>query len=81
MLFLTERQAFADALRGLTEGLTQVIEVPAVVRPRERRPRSLRMLGRSLPNDTRHCWFLMAAGGPEAPGEAADDRTHDHSGR
>lgn len=81
MLFLTERQAFADALRGLTEGLTRVIEVPVVVRPRERRPRSMRLLGRNLPNDTRQCWFLMAAASPESPGEASDDRTPHQSGR
>ncbi len=72
MLFLNERQTFTDALRALNDGLTKVIEVPAVVRPRERRPRSLRLVGRSLPNDTRHCWFLTLAAETGATGDAAD---------
>ena len=75
MLFLNDRQAFAEALRALNDGLTKVIEVPAVVRPRERRPRSLRLVGRSLSHDTRHCWFLMLTPERPVPRDAADAET------
>jgi hypothetical protein len=29
------------------------------VRPRERRPREMRLIGRRLQHDTRWCWFLV----------------------
>jgi PAS domain-containing protein len=65
-LFLTERGPFAEALAAMKAGLTTMIEIPAVVRPRERRPRELRMIGRRLRADGRTCWFLTPpAAGPE----------------
>ena len=66
MLFTTERRAFSDALAALTEGVTRVVEVTAVIRPRERRPREVRLIGRKLQHDTRYCWFLsLVAAVPE----------------
>ena len=63
-LFLTERATFAQALAAMNEGLTTMVDVPAVIRPRERRPRELRVIGRRLRADSRNCWFLT----PTEPG-------------
>ena len=67
VLFMTERPAFSEALSALNEGLTQVVELSVVVRPRERRPREIRMIGRRMQNDDRRCWFFT-------PLEAGSDK-------
>ncbi|HEU4689915.1 MAG TPA: PAS domain-containing protein [Vicinamibacterales bacterium] len=61
VLFMTARPAFTDALSALNEGLTRTVELAAVVRPRERRPREVRIVGRRMQNDDRRCWFFTQA--------------------
>jgi PAS domain-containing protein len=59
MLFVSDREALFAALRTLGEGGTPVVEVDVVVRPRERRPRKLRLRGCHLQHDLRCVWFLL----------------------
>lgn len=59
MLFMTERMKFNDSLMALKDGLTTVVELPAVLRPRERRARPVWLVGRRLENDSRCCWFIL----------------------
>ncbi|HVL69767.1 MAG TPA: PAS domain-containing protein [Vicinamibacterales bacterium] len=58
MLFFTDRGGFTDALTALNEGVTSIVEIAALVRPRERRPRPVRVVGRRLQHDPRRCWFI-----------------------
>lgn len=67
MLFMTERSQFVESLAALNEGLTRVASVDSVIRPRERRPRSVQVVGRRLHNDPRFCWFILD--GPPRPHE------------
>lgn len=60
-LFATGRQEFEDALTALNQGIARVIEFDAVLRPRERRPRRVHVVGRSLSDDPRRCWFFTSA--------------------
>ena len=69
MLFTVERQRFQESLASLNDGLTTVVEVPAVLRPRERRPRSVRLVGRRLNHDNRRCWFILEV--PDPPFSAS----------
>jgi PAS domain-containing protein len=65
MLFITDRGALFAALRALCEGDgVPAVDVEITVRPRERRPRKMKLCGRRLPHDTRCVWFLheMPAG-------------------
>ena len=67
MLFITDRGALFSALRTLGEGEgVPAVDVEVTVRPRERRPRKMKLCGRRLPHDTRCVWFLH-----ELPGVAA----------
>ena len=58
MLFVSDRQKFMDANAALV-ALVDRVEFVSVVRPRERRPRPVRLLGRRMQNDTRVIWFLL----------------------
>ena len=64
VLFLAERNPFHDALSALDEGLTRTVELQSVVRPRERRPRPVRIVGRSL-RGNRRCWFISVTEGQD----------------
>jgi PAS domain-containing protein len=59
MLFVTDRAVLFSALRSLCEtpGVPS-IEVAITVRPRERRPRKMKLSGRRLEYDPRCVWFL-----------------------
>jgi PAS domain-containing protein len=59
MLFVTDRDALFGALHSLREGSARTVEAEMVVRPRERRPRRLRVLGCRLEHDLRCVWFLQ----------------------
>jgi PAS domain-containing protein len=59
MLFVTDRAILFGALRSLCEtpGIAS-IDVDITVRPRERRPRRMKLSGRRLEQDDRCVWFL-----------------------
>ena len=61
MLFITDRGTLFTALRTLCEGDTVVpaVDVEITLRPRERRPRKMKLSGRRLQHDTRCVWFLL----------------------
>jgi PAS domain-containing protein len=59
MLYIANRIAFFDALAALRTSEQPQIELSVAVRPRERRPREMRLIGRRLQHDTRWCWFLV----------------------
>lgn len=62
MLFVTDRGALFSALRTLCEGNNvPSVDVEITLRPRERRPRKMKLSGRRLQHDTRCVWFLMDA--------------------
>lgn len=58
-LFLSDRPAFFDALEVLRGERSRVVDVPMQVRPRERRPRQMRITGHKLRHDARLCWILL----------------------
>jgi PAS domain-containing protein len=59
MLFVTDRSVLFAALRALCEVDTvSSVDVEITVRPRERRPRKMRLSGRRLRYDARCVWFL-----------------------
>jgi PAS domain-containing protein len=62
MLFITDRATLFAALRSLcdNEGVAEV-DVEITVRPRERRPRRMKLCGRRLEHDTQCVWFLHDA--------------------
>jgi hypothetical protein len=59
MLFVSDRALFFGALRSLCEtaGVAS-IDVDITVRPRERRPRKMKLSGRRVESDSRCLWFL-----------------------
>jgi PAS domain-containing protein len=59
MLFITDRGPLFAALRSLcdAEGVPAV-DIDITVRPRERRPRKMKLSGRRLQHDVRCVWFL-----------------------
>jgi nitrogen-specific signal transduction histidine kinase len=60
MLFFTDRSILFGALRTLCEGeVVTAVDVEITVRPRERRPRKMKLFGRRLSHDTRCVWFLI----------------------
>ena len=63
MLFTTERVRFSDSLGALNDRLTSIVELALVVRPRERRARAVRLIGRRLEHDARRCWFIIETAG------------------
>lgn len=64
VLFMSDRTAFAEADTALSECVAATVRFEAVLRPRERRPRPVVVVGRSLKDDSRRCWFLT----PGEPG-------------
>jgi hypothetical protein len=62
MLFITDRGPLFGALRSLCEGPgVPAIDIDITVRPRERRPRRMKLCGRRLQHDLRCVWFLHEA--------------------
>jgi PAS domain-containing protein len=62
MLFITDRGTLFAALRSLCEAEgVSAVDVDITVRPRERRPRKMKLCGRRLHHDTRCVWFLHEA--------------------
>ena len=57
-LFVSDRSAFFDALSVLGSGKDQTVEIAVLIRPRERRPRQMRLTGHRLRYDRRLCWVL-----------------------
>ena len=62
MLFITDRAPLFNALRNLceTDRLTAV-DLDVTVRPRERRPRRMKLAGRRLEHQTECLWFFQGA--------------------
>jgi len=62
MFFITDRGPLFAALKSLcdAEGV-RAVDVDVTVRPRERRPRKMRLCGRRLQHDPRCVWFLHEA--------------------
>ncbi len=59
MLFVTDRTALFSALRTMYESPgVPSIDVEITVRPRERRPRRMKLSGRRMQYDPRCVWFL-----------------------
>ena len=69
MLFVTDRDRLFGALNRLADGSAQAVEADMVVRPRERRPRKLRVSGSRLEHDLRFVWFLQEPATPSASAE------------
>ena len=62
MLFVTGRTVLFSALRSLVETPSlPAVDVDITVRPRERRPRKMKLSGRRLKFDSRCVWFLHEA--------------------
>lgn len=60
MLFITDRNTLFTALRTLCEGEgVPAVDVEITLRPRERRPRKMKLSGRRLHHELRCVWFLM----------------------
>ena len=58
LLFLADRPAFEQALSALNQGISRMVVIDILLRPRERRPRGVRLSGRRLTSDERYCWFI-----------------------
>jgi PAS domain-containing protein len=59
MLFVTDRAVLFTAMRSLCEAPSvPSVDVDITVRPRERRPRRMKLSGRRLESDSRCVWFL-----------------------
>ncbi len=69
MLFVTDRSVLFSALRSMSE-LPSVpsVDVEITVRPRERRPRKMKLSGRRLDSDPRCVWFFHELS-PESPAQ------------
>lgn len=59
MLYVPDREKLFATLRRLAERVVPEIEVDMLVRPRERRPRRLRVRACLTEHDTRLVWFLQ----------------------
>ena len=57
-LFVADRSAFFDAISQLRGDGVQTFELAVQIRPRERRPRQMRLTGHRLRYDRRLCWIL-----------------------
>src|SRR5687767_6965155 len=57
-LFVADRPAFFDALSVLRSDRSQTVDLQVQIRPRERRPRHLRLVGHRMRYDRRLCWIL-----------------------
>jgi PAS domain-containing protein len=69
-LFLADRLSFLDAVSVLKSGASQVVDIAVQVRPRERRPRQMRVTGHKLRHHARLCW-IFTEGQPAAPDSGA----------
>ena len=65
LLFLSGRDKFQIALIELGGGTIWSLDLDGEVRPRERRPRGVRMLGRRLDGEENLCWFLLEVPPPQ----------------
>ena len=71
MLFITDRGPLFAALRSLCEAEgVLAVDIDITVRPRERRPRKMKLCGRRLQHDGRCVWFLHE-------GSSAHDESHE----
>jgi PAS domain-containing protein len=68
ILFLADRTALMDAFGALAAGIVRAVDFNAVVRPRERRVRPVRVSGRRLESDDRLCWILLEPTSAEPAG-------------
>lgn len=57
-LFVSDRSVFFDALSTLRSGRSLTVDIAVQMRPRERRPRHMRLTGHRLRHDSRLCWIL-----------------------
>ena len=57
-LFVSDRGAFFDAISQLRGDGVHTFELAVQIRPRERRPRQMRLIGHRLRYDQRLCWIL-----------------------
>lgn len=77
-LYVTSRAAFFDAINELRTA--EAVDVVVEVRPRERKPKKMRLVGQRLQHDARLCWFLRDARDNGAlPAGAAASLSHDQS--
>ncbi|MEO8077869.1 MAG: PAS domain-containing protein [Acidobacteriota bacterium] len=68
MLFITDRDALFAAMESLRRGgMSTTVELQLTVRPRERRPRISRVIGRTTEHDPRWTWFLQESPQIETP--------------
>jgi PAS domain-containing protein len=67
MLFVTDREALFSSLGSLRDGPVRTVEADLMVRPRERRPRRLHVVGRRLDHDLRCLWFLQEPAVADTP--------------
>ena len=69
MLFVMDRSVLFSALRSMCE-LPSVpsVDVEITLRPRERRPRKMKLSGRRLDSDPRCVWFFHELP-PESPAQ------------
>jgi PAS domain-containing protein len=72
MLFTVDRARFQESLTALNEGLTAIVEVPATLRPRERKARHVRLIGRRFEHDARRCWFILDTSNAAAMPDSGD---------
>jgi PAS domain-containing protein len=77
MLFLADRQGFEQAISALNQGVSRAVTVEMMLRPRERRPRAVRITGRRLASHAQLCWFLTSMEGP-VPGTSSSPSTDAH---
>lgn len=61
-LFVTDRAEFFKAISALRDRRSEAVEVIVQVRPRERRTRAVRIMGRRVAAGTRLCWILQTVG-------------------
>lgn len=74
MLFITDRGVLFGALRSLCEGEgVAAVDIDITLRPRERRPRRMKLSGRRLEHEERCVWFLH-----DAKSAAAEDANLNH---
>ena len=71
MLFVMDRVRFTDALSLLSIGEGSVFAT-VVIRPRERRARTVKLVGRRHSREDRLCWFLVEGFDPVLPVAAVD---------
>jgi PAS domain-containing protein len=68
ILFITDRDPLFGAMQALRRsGPSAKVELDLTVRPRERRPRVLRVAGHTCSHDSRWVWFLQDAGPADSP--------------